>query len=36
MYSKLAGDEDMKMAECWHKDAQGIIIFVRLKVTFTD
>jgi hypothetical protein len=34
MYSKLAVEEDNKMAERWQKDAEGIIIFVRLEVVF--
>jgi hypothetical protein len=34
MYSKLAVEEDNKMAERWQKDAEGIIIFVRLEVAF--
>jgi hypothetical protein len=29
MYSKLAEEDDNKMAERWQKDAEGIIIFVR-------
>jgi hypothetical protein len=28
MYSKLAEEDDNKMAERWQKDAEGIIIFV--------
>ena len=28
MYSKLAEEDDNKMAERWQKDADGIIIFV--------
>jgi hypothetical protein len=28
MYSKAAEDEDKKMVERWHKDADGILIFV--------
>jgi len=30
LYSKLAVEEDNKMVERWQKDADGIIIFVRL------
>ena len=29
MYSKIAEEEDDKMAELWQKDADGIINFVR-------
>jgi hypothetical protein len=28
MYSKAAEDEDKKLVERWHKDADGILIFV--------
>jgi hypothetical protein len=34
MYSKVAEDEDKKMAERWRKDADGIIIFVRPGAPF--
>jgi hypothetical protein len=32
MYSKAAEDEDNKMADRWQKDADGILIFVSLRV----
>jgi Family of unknown function (DUF6535) len=28
MYSKMAEEEDKKMADIWHRDADGILIFV--------
>jgi len=34
MYSKIAEEEDDKMAERWQKDAEGIIIFVCHRVAF--
>jgi len=34
MYSKIAEEEDNKMAERWQRDAEGIIIFVRPNVCF--
>ena len=30
MYSSISDEEDNKTAERWQKDAEGIIIFVRL------
>ncbi|KAN0105295.1 hypothetical protein V8E52_010844 [Russula decolorans] len=30
MYSKAAEDEDKKLVERWHKDADGILIFTGL------
>ncbi len=27
-YSKMAEEDDNKMAECWQKDADGVLIFV--------
>ena len=35
MYSKFAEDEDKNMTECWTKDAEGIIFFVRPEANFT-
>ena len=32
MYTKAAEDEDNKMAGRWQKDADGILIFVSLRV----
>jgi hypothetical protein len=32
IYSKAAEDEDNKMVERWQKDADGILIFVSLRV----
>ena len=32
IYSKAADDEDNKMVERWQKDADGILIFVSLRV----
>jgi hypothetical protein len=32
MYSKASEEEDSKMAESWQKDADGILIFVSLRV----
>ena len=32
MYTKAAEDEDNKMAERWQKDADGILIFVSLRI----
>jgi hypothetical protein len=32
MYLKLTEDEDNKMAERWQKDADGILIFVSLRL----
>ena len=34
IYSRHAEEEDSKMVERWQKDADGIVIFVRPKVTF--
>jgi len=34
MYSNFAEEEDKEMTECWKKDANGIIIFVRPESTF--
>ena len=34
MYSRHAEEEDSNMVERWQKDADGIIIFVRLTFTF--
>ena len=34
MYTRLAVEEDNKMAERWQKDAEGILIFVCLDVVF--
>jgi hypothetical protein len=34
MYTRLAVEEDNKMAERWQKDAEGILIFVCLEVVF--
>ena len=34
MYSKFAEDEDKNMTERWTKDADGVIIFVRLEANF--
>jgi len=34
MYSKIAEEEDNKMAERWQKDAEGIIIFVCHEIAF--
>jgi hypothetical protein len=28
MYSKMAEEEDKKMADTWHREADGILIFV--------
>jgi len=33
MYSKVAEEEDNKMAELWQKDADGILIFVSRRVS---
>ena len=33
IYSKIAEEEDNKMAERWQKDADGIIIFMRPEGT---
>ena len=33
-YTKISVEEDKEMAERWQKDADGIIIFVRLTFTF--
>jgi hypothetical protein len=35
MYSKLAEEEDNKMAERWQQDADGLLIFVSSQVRFT-
>jgi len=32
MYSKIAEDEDDKMAESWQKDADGLLIFVGRRI----
>jgi hypothetical protein len=32
IYSKAADDEDNKMVEHWQKDADGILIFVSLRL----
>ena len=32
MYSKASEERDDKMAEIWHKEAQGILIFVSHRV----
>jgi hypothetical protein len=32
IYSKAAEEEDLKMVETWHKDADAILIFVRPRV----
>ena len=32
MYSEIAEGEDNKMAKKWEKDAEGILLFVRLHV----
>jgi hypothetical protein len=34
MYSKIAAEEDDKTAERWKADAEGILIFVRLRDSF--
>ena len=34
IYSKAADDEDNKMVERWQKDADGILIFVGLRVIY--
>jgi hypothetical protein len=34
MYSKMAEEEDNKMADHWQKDADGILIFVSPHVWF--
>ena len=36
MYSTAAEDEDNKMAERWQKDADGILIFVSLRVSSSE
>jgi hypothetical protein len=33
MYSKAAEEEDKNMADRWQKDADGILIFVRPRVS---
>jgi hypothetical protein len=35
MYHRMTEEEDNKMAERWQKDAEGIIIFVSLHLTFS-
>ena len=34
MYMKMAEQEDDKMARRWQKDADGILIFVRFRISF--
>lgn len=33
LYSKIAEEEDNKLADRWQKDADGILIFVSVRVT---
>lgn len=35
MYSKMGEKEDDKIAKLWQKDADGILIFVSLRVGYT-
>ena len=36
MYSKIAEEEDNERAQLWHKDAEGVIIFVCPRIFFHD
>lgn len=35
LYSKIAEEEDNKLADRWQKDADGILIFVSVRVTIS-
>jgi hypothetical protein len=34
MYVKMAKEEDNKLAHSWQKDADGILIFVSIQISF--